>query len=222
MADEASTDGRPTPGACRTGFRQWFWSLPFWFDLRFEGVDVLPDPIGFILLVRGAASFGRFHHRLERIMAVGLILAVVSVLDVYDPGNATLVSTEFGWLASAVGIVMAGLMSVTVWWMCEVVADFARRVHAFETVQSAEQRRLLFLAWQVSVVVVLTVGLITDGAPGLAVLTLALFFAGVAVLGLLMELMMQARQLCRGETPEYTPVAAPVPASTEAPAASRA
>lgn len=222
MATEPSSDPRPTPGACRTGFRQWFWSIPFWFDLRFEGVDVLPDPIGFILLVRGAASFGRFHRLLVNIMALGLILAVVSFLDVYDPARATLVSTDVGWLAAAVGIVMAFLQSLLVWWMCQVVADFARRVHAHETVHSAEQRRLLFLAWQAATAVVLGVGLVATNVPAGTALILALFFAGVAVLGLLMELMMQARQLCRGETPEYAPVLAPTPASADAPAPARA
>ncbi|HEX9816324.1 MAG TPA: hypothetical protein VGB18_05040 [Candidatus Thermoplasmatota archaeon] len=216
MATEPPTDGRPAPGGCRTGFRQWFWSIPFWFDLRIQGIDILPDPIGFILVVRGAASFGRFHKRLENIMALGLILATVSVLDVYDPARQNIVSTEVGWLASGVGIVMALLQSLLVWWMCQVVADFARRVHAPETAHSAEQRRLLFLAWQAAVAVVLGVGLIASDVPAGVALTLALFFAGVAVLGLLMELMMQARQLCRGETPAYAPVLAPVKSDTAA------
>ncbi len=222
MATEPEPNGRPTPGACRTGFRQWFWSFPFWFDLRFQGIDVLPDPIGFILVVRGAASFGRFHKRLENIMAIGLILAAVSVLDVYDPARQDIVSTDVGWLGAAIGIVMALLQSLLVWWMCEVVADFARRVHAPETVHSAEQRRLLFLAWQAAVAVVLAVGLVATDVPAGTALILALFFASVAVLGLLMELMMQTRQLCRGETPEYAPVLAPAPASAEAPAPARA
>lgn len=221
MATEPQDTGRPTPSACKTGFRQWFWSFPFWFDLRFQGIDILPDPIGFLLVVRGAASFGRFHKSLENIMAIGLILALVSFLDVYDPARSTLVSTDVGWLSAAVGIVMAFLQSLLVWWMCLVVADFARRVHAHETVHSAEQRRLLFLAWQAASAVVLGVALAAPGIPAGTALILALFFAGVAVLGLLMELMMQARQLCRGETPEYAPVLAPTPASASAPAPAR-
>ena len=214
MAEEPNADGKPTPGACRTGFRQWFWAMPFLFDLRFNGVDLLPDPIGFILVARGAMSFGKFHRRLEHITGMALILAAISVLDVYDPGRSDILTTDVGYLAAAVGIAMSALVSILVWWMCQVVADFARRVHAFETVNAAEQRRLLFIAWQVCVAVILTVGLVAEDAEGMAVFALALFFAGVAVLGLLMELMMQARGLCRGETPEYTPVAAPVTSET--------
>lgn len=215
MAEEPSD--RPTPGACRTGFRQWFWSFPFWFDLRFQGIDVLPDPIGFFLVVRGAAAFGaRFHRRLGHITAISVILGAVSILDVYDPARPSVVATETGPLIAALGLVMAALQSLLVWWMCQVVADFARRLHAHETIRSAEQRRLLFLAWQVAVAVILAVGLVTRGAQGLPVMVLALFFAGVAVLGLLMELMMQARELCRGQVPEYVPVPAPVVADTAA------
>jgi hypothetical protein len=219
MAGPATTAppaGRPSPNACSQGFRYWFWSLPFWFDLRIDGIDYLPDPLGFVLVARGAGAFGSFHRLLPSISGMAFLLAAVSILDVYDPSRTTFIPTEIGWFTGAVGLLLSVLQSILVWWMCQVVADFARRVHALETVEAAEQRRLVFVAWQVATAALLVVGMIVGSAPGGNVVLLGLLFMGVAALGILMELMMQAKTLCRGATPDFVPVAAPVASETRA------
>lgn len=214
MGSEMS--GRPTPNACRAAFRAWFWGIPFWFDLRFQGFDVLPDPVGFALIVLGAQGLARFHQLMPRIQLLALGLAVFSVLDVYTDPRVGPVGIPDAPIGLLVGLVMAAATALLAWWMCQVVADFARRLHAWDTIRSAETRRLVFVGWQAAIGVTILLG---ASAPGdFTFLVLGLFFAGIAVLGLLMELMLQARQFCGGREAEAVPAPEPKPAELAAPA----
>lgn len=204
--------GRPTPEACVAGFRLWFWGIPFWFDLPVFGFDALPDIIGFGFIVLGTSVFGRFHQLLPRIQLLAGILGALSILTVYRPAQ---LGAGYEALAVVVGIIFAAVHALLVWWMCQVVADFARRVHELDTVKSAELRRLLFVGYSVAVAVILALEY-TNQTEDYGPMILGILFASVAVLGLLMELMMQARQLCGGKQPEMVPVAAPDGAPMEA------
>lgn len=102
--------------------RLWVWGvLLVVIDVRIDGLDVAPDPLGWVLVVAGTAPLARVHAGFawsSGAAALGALTSVLGALDVVDDGSAQLVST-----------------------VLEVTAVFATCTALAATLPSPEERR---------------------------------------------------------------------------------
>ncbi len=66
------------------GFKKIFLGIIFLFDFRFNGIDIIPDFIGFILIFLGLSEICKLHEKFNTAKTLSLVLIFISIPDIYN------------------------------------------------------------------------------------------------------------------------------------------
>jgi hypothetical protein len=98
------------------GFRKLFWGFLFiLIDFRIQGVDILPDLVGFIFFAAGFSILASGSHYFGKAQQFNIPMAVLSIFQIYerpvhDGGIQPVSITPFGILIGLAAIVLTLLV----------------------------------------------------------------------------------------------------------------
>lgn len=86
-----------------SGFTKLLWGFVFLFDFRLNGFDVLPDPIGYLLIFLGMTALMDFFIVFKNIRWIAIVLLFTSIPDVFQQqgvafNTSTGMSYDIGFL----------------------------------------------------------------------------------------------------------------------------
>ena len=181
------------------GLGKIFWGLvPWFFDFRLNGFDLLPDVVGLLLVASGSLGLRAASRRFSSASTLCFVLAVLWPLEFLDLGQA----------AVAVMIVEVVLSCAMIWTLLGGIADLALERGRMDLARRAASRRLTYcqvavLLSPVSMALESSVG---AGQGSIAVASL-LFLAVLIVATMILSRVSRAR----GELAEPEPPSAPTP-----------
>ncbi len=164
------------------GFLHLFWGLLFLIDIRFNGFDVLPDVIGYVLFFLGflnLESKSRHFHLAKNMSLFMIVLSVASLVITWaSPG-----SWLFNYLYQLVEVI---LNLYIVFHMCYGISELAGRkgFHAFQN-KAIQRWRWYFSVVVAAFIVVLFAPLL----PFLGIVLGALLLIAMVVIYILMMLL---------------------------------
>lgn len=162
------------------GFRELFWGFLLLFDFRFNGVDLLPDVIGYLLFYNGLAKLEVYSHHFSTSRKLMIPLLLLSIPDIYsgwwNPGS------PFAFVYS---LLLIGLNLFAVYHLCNGVKELTIDNQRLDLTEKTNNRWLLYLVVNL-ISAVLTLGF-SFGMPFL--LFIALFISSIVALVLMMDLM---------------------------------
>lgn len=128
-------------------YKKIFWGIIFLFDFRIGGFDILPDIIGYILIVVGLAAIisRSSHYVTARSVAVPMIF--ISILDIYQrPVESGFMQVyEPGILMILVGLVSSVLTIVMIHGICFGISEEAAAMGLDDLSSKAQSRWTLYL-----------------------------------------------------------------------------
>lgn len=184
------------------GFMKIFWGFLFIFlDIRISGIDfVLPDFIGYILIVFGLARLSDLHPRFRTANAYAKIMVLLSFADLVEMkrvmgrrGGLT-VWYHPVWPITLLGVILNLIM---VWHICRAIIELAQASGNHDLAQTAALRWKLYLA---VVIIGSGIGLLAlAGAELNLMIVVAAVLFGLVAMFLMMELMLRASREIPGE-----------------------
>ncbi|KIL36721.1 hypothetical protein SD71_06930 [Cohnella kolymensis] len=66
------------------GFRELFWGFLFLFDFRLNGIDILPDVIGYFVLYSGLVKLEVYSSHFTSSSRLMILLAFLALPDIYS------------------------------------------------------------------------------------------------------------------------------------------
>ncbi len=187
-----------------TAFAQLFWGfLLIILSFEINEFDILPDAIGYLLVVLAARTLAAHHPRFGTAYVIAIPLFALSVLDLAFAGvefSGVASSRGFSGLAIAasllVGLVVLVLQLVMVFNVCTAIAEMAvaRGLHGLA--EEARARWTLYLAMTIAgfVATAVAFGLYRSGGEGGAAALALLFFVFVLVVAVLFLKMLRRAQ----------------------------
>ncbi len=119
-------------------FLQIFWGLLLAItDITINGIDILPDFIGYILVGLGCAGLGNVSRRFGVASTCSIFLTLIALAEYFIRG-------EF---AVAVSYVRLVLDCVMMWTLLGGVMDFANSRERFDLARTASNRRALYVGF---------------------------------------------------------------------------
>ena len=86
-----------------SGLKLIFWGLLFTaINIRIQGVDIVPDPIGYIMVIIGLGKIQAYCSLFENAKKFAIILLVLSLINIYQAPVSESVDGAFGESASSV------------------------------------------------------------------------------------------------------------------------
>jgi len=170
------------------GFKNLFWAFIFLFDLNFNGFDILPDIIGYILFYRGLKmlSYRNANFAKGKVLAIPLIfLSILDIFHVTIPINE-IGNVQFGGVVFLIGIVNTIINLMMIYRICMGIAEEARRINDNELELKANNEWTLYLIVNITLLVLIII-------PALmGILFIAIFIFTIAVYFLMLGLMNMA------------------------------
>ncbi len=159
-----------------TRFRQIFWGLLLVIlDVEFNGFDVLPDFIGYILVAVGCGGLVDLSTRFSKAQTLSWILAALSLVDYFLP-------RELGSLYSFVHLAIDCSM---IWFLLGGIMEFASTRARPDLSLRASHRRL---AYVILMGVITLVRLVARGSRDAATLMVIFVVCTIALLILILHL----------------------------------
>lgn len=188
----------------KDAFMKIFWGFLFIFlDIRINGIDfVLPDFVGYILIVFGLAALSGLHPGFRKANAYAKVMVLVSFVDLVEMrrvigrrGGLTL-WRDLLWPLSLLAMILNLIM---VWHICRAISELAEASGNRDLADTATLRWKLYFGVAVSSWCIGLLALAESDLARLAVIP-AVIFAIVAMV-LLMGLMLRASREIRTGLP---------------------
>ena len=182
--------------ACADAFGRMFWAFVFFLDFKFGvndiSVDLLPDFVGWILIVTALGKLLELSPRVGGMKKLAGWLLFISIFSVIEIKFRAFESWQSPFLVF--GLVLMGLRLLFIWRLCALIMDMAKDVGDRSIYAKAEFRRLLYL------LLVLATAMVTLSAlliRELAILVLFVLPPTILVFFLLMGLMLGTKEMCQ-------------------------
>ena len=176
-----------------SGFGAIFWGFLFKFDFRIQGLDLLPNIIGYLFMYSGLGSLSSHSSEFGTAKKYSVPLAVLSLFSLYQVqkpvGQVIFDPVSVGLLV--VGLITTVLDLILVYHLCLGIVDLAKNQSNDELQDLARRRWKLYFLYTVIFAVWLPLGLI---APLLvAIGFIPMFILSLMVLVLMMILMNKSK-----------------------------
>lgn len=175
-------------------FTKLFWGFLFFFDFRINGLDLLPDIIGYLFIYFGLVELAKRNQNFESARIVAIPLAILSLFDLFqaqNQGNGIQVNfTSF--FAVFFGLLLFLINLFMVFKIIVGIKELARQHGEFALEATANSRWQLYLYSQIALFVIIPIGLIMPFL--LAILFIPIFILFIVVLVMMMLLMKQAEE----------------------------
>ncbi|RJE83867.1 hypothetical protein D3P07_23940 [Paenibacillus sp. 1011MAR3C5] len=170
----------------QAGFSKFFWGFLFiMFDFRIQGVDILPDIIGFILFAVGFQALAQHSDHFTKGKIFNLVLVFLSIFTIYEQPNQG-GGVHINPIGIIVGLVSLVLLLLTVYHVLMGIKDMASRLSRSEIMEEAEKKWTYFLVFQIASLFLFVLILIP---PLFIVMVIAMFVASIIIMVTLMGFM---------------------------------
>ncbi|KPV45278.1 hypothetical protein [Alicyclobacillus ferrooxydans] len=185
------------------GFRALKWGFLFTIlSFRIQGVDVLPDCVGYYLFAVGLSRLRSYSPSFERAIPWAYILSVLSLFEIYHrpAANAaglhvqnSLTVLASGGLWSFLSVVYSAIVwilnLVVIYRICMGTVDLATSTAHTEVAKLAERRWSNYLVFKIVTVLVPLVGFIVPLPPIIILLVVGGLIYAVIMVALMMGFM---------------------------------
>lgn len=174
------------------GFNKLFWGLLFMFDFRINRIDILPDFIGYILILSGLNILQEESEYFQSAKKYAILLIFLSLPSIWgwqidDAFRGGLFAFVF-----FVGIVVTVLYIVLINYICKGISEMALRKENYTLDESANKRWSYFLVVEIASLILLILSILV---PQIALfIAIPLLIASLVILILLMNLMKMAQE----------------------------
>lgn len=170
----------------REGFNKFFWGFLFMmFDFRIQGIDILPDVVGFILFAMGFQALAEHSGYFVKAKTINLVMIVLSVFSIYEqPAQGE--GIHINPLSVVVGLVSFVLILVVVHYLFMGIRDMAVKRQRFDIEHDAAKRWTYFLVFQIASLLLIIMIFIP---PLFFLMVIVLFVAAIALMVTLMSFM---------------------------------
>ncbi|MFF2889588.1 hypothetical protein [Paenibacillus sp. NPDC057967] len=168
------------------GFSKFFWGFLFiMFDFRIQGIDIMPDIIGYILFTMGFLAFAAHSDHFTKGKTYNMIMVVLSVFSIYERPNQG-ESFYFNPLGIIVGLVSIILLLLIVYHLLMGIKDMATRQNQPGITEEANKKWTYFLIYQIASLFLFVLIIIP---PLFIVAVIAMFVVTILLMATLMMFM---------------------------------
>ncbi|MDP4089549.1 MAG: hypothetical protein Q8930_09805 [Bacillota bacterium] len=172
------------------GFNSIALGFLFFIDFRLNGFDILPDIVGYILIIYGLRYLAEENQSFRLARSMAIPLTVTSVFDIYQAQqNANNVSFEFT-LNILFTILTTILFILMVYNLCMGIGEKARNKEDFEMENLALRRWKIFITYQVLFLIMILLGIVVP--PMVLLMFIPMFIFCIVSLVLMITLFMRA------------------------------
>ena len=127
------------------GFRKLLWGfMLIFFHIRINGFDLLPDVLGYIIVIIGLGMLASSSGKFETAKWIAIPLAVLSIFTIYVvEGDTNNVFNLFGLLYGALQIML-------VYFICMGIIDVSMKNNEQEMAELARSRWTLYLVMSIA------------------------------------------------------------------------
>lgn len=170
------------------GYDELFWGLLFFFDLRINGFDILPNFIGYILIYNGLKKLSDRNVNFKSAKSIAFPLIFLSIPGIYQIQTSAYAafSSPSIIFSAAIGIILTILNIILIYRICMGIAEEAGKRMNSELEAKAILRWKLYMTYCITFTLLFFIPIL------LVVLFIPLFIFCVIVLILLMSLMKEA------------------------------
>lgn len=176
------------------GFNKLFWGLLFMIDFRIGGFDILPDIIGYILMLSGLNLLNHENSFFESGKKFTYPLIVLSIFDIFQPAQqgSGVALGGYNFLTFLIGLISIICYILLIYNICKGTAELAYAKENHEIAEMANKRWSYFLIMQIVLLFFFLSSWIL--LPLVAILFFPLFIGMIVVQILLMGLMKKAEE----------------------------
>lgn len=127
------------------GYKKLFWGFIFLFDFRFNGFDILPDIIAYILFYQGLTILEEKNEFFGIAKKFTIPMIFISILDIYQPQMNEFGSNPLGVFGILLGIISVVLGLIIIYNICKGIGYEASLINNAELESQSNNRWLLFL-----------------------------------------------------------------------------
>lgn len=138
------------------GFNKMYWGFLFFFDFRIQGVDILPDVIGYWLIYLGLKEIVSVNSHFIEARKYTVVLAILSIFDLYQiqvPIEQFNLNSIWG-IFMLMGIIIVLLDLLMVFHLCHGIAELAAEKSFGELENMALSRWKYYLYLRVGMAVI--------------------------------------------------------------------
>ena len=154
------------------GFKKLFWGFIFLFDFRLNGLDILPDIIGYIIFYQGLSILEEKNDFFGKAKKFAFPMIFLSIFDIYQPQINEIGSNPLGIVGILIGITSLILGIMMVYNICNGIADEARLVNNHELELQANNRWRLYLINNIIIIV----GMLIPMLIGMLFIVILIFY----------------------------------------------
>ena len=166
------------------GFGSLFWGFLFMFDFRIQGVDILPNFIGYLFMYSGLGNLSSYSSEFGNAKKYSIPLAVLSLFSLYQVqnpvGQVTIDPLSLGLYS--VGIVTVVLDLLLVYHLCLGIIDLAKDQSNDDLQVLAHHRWKYYLYYKVTFTIWFTLGVIAPFLIAIGFIPMLMFSIAVSVL----------------------------------------
>lgn len=165
----------------RSGFMFVFWGLFLVFlDFRINGLDLLPDFAGYILIAIGFNELTNYHSNFEtaRIFSIVLIVLSLFTLIKFDQGPGF----HFNPILSLIQTAYMIIDLLMIWFMCNGIAALATAKNNPSLVETAIFRRNLYFGLALAGMLVVVIAAISPPTGLILIIPFIIFLIVMLVL----------------------------------------
>lgn len=173
-------------------FNKIFWGFIFLFDFRIQGVDILPDIIGYIMIYSALnylVSESDYFYQARRF---ALPLAIISIADIYEFKIDTGMFDPLYVVLFISSIVATVLSLMMIYNICYGIAEMARNKEEHSLEKMAIKRWEIYLYITMGVFIFTVIGSVMPQV--LVLLFLPIFIGAIVKMIILLELFKKANR----------------------------
>jgi hypothetical protein len=164
------------------------WGVLFlFFTFRVQGLDLLPDFVGYVLFLIGLSALASEHESFRIAQLLCIPLLILSLFEVYQPPYPQ--PTGHSGLGTAIGIIDWILSFLLIYHICKGIQDLANDQGLYSLADTAQSRWRMFVVYQVLVAFMMLLGATGFASPVLFLLFIIVIVFGIVLLVLFMQLM---------------------------------
>ncbi|GAE05899.1 hypothetical protein [Paenibacillus sp. JCM 10914] len=130
------------------GCNKFFWGFLFiLFNFRIQGVDILPDIIGYILFAMGFQALAGYSEHFAKGKIFNLVLVFLSVFTIYQQPNQG-EETQINPIGIIMGVVTLVLLLVVVYRLLMGIKDMASSRNRSDIMKEARRNGAFFLSFK--------------------------------------------------------------------------